>query len=138
RNHSFEDLAAYTIELAGFDAGENPSRAWGIVASGNYFDALGIQPYLGRFFHAADEHALNRASFVVLAYSYWHAHFHDHSGVVGRTVQLNKHPFTILGVAPSGFRGTLLILNPDFFTPIVNLPQINGTLLNARGNRDSV
>src|SRR5437868_3361389 len=66
RNHSFEDLAAYTIELAGFDAGENPSRAWGIVASGNYFDALGIQPYLGRFFHAADEHGLNSAPYVVL------------------------------------------------------------------------
>src|SRR5207237_3153094 len=129
RNHSFEDLAAYTIELAGFDAGENPSRAWGIVASGNYFDALGIQPYLGRFFHAADEHGPNSAPYVVLAYSYWHAHFHDDSGVVGRTVQLNKHPFTILGVAPSGFRGTLLILNPDVFAPIGTLQHFNASTL---------
>jgi hypothetical protein len=59
--------------------------------SGNYFDVLGIQPYLGRFFHATDEHGSNRAPFVVLAYAYWHNHFQDDRTVVGRTVQVNKH-----------------------------------------------
>ena len=56
--------------------------------------------------------------------------------MVGRTVLVNKHPFTILGVAPPGFRGTLLLFSPDFFVPIVNQEQVDGEgYLNARGKR---
>ena len=139
RNRSFESLAAYNFELVGFDTGENPARAWGVAASGNYFDLLGIEPRLGRVFHAADEHGLNSAPYVVLGYGYWHVHFHDDPGVVGRTVQLNKHPFTVIGVTPPEFRGTLLIFNPDFYVPIVNQEQLeSGNLLNDRGNRNAV
>jgi hypothetical protein len=55
---------------------------------------------------------------------------------VGRVVRLNKHPFTILGVAPPEFHGTLLFISPDFFVPIVNKEQLDGDdILNARGNR---
>ena len=64
---------------------------------------------------------------MVLSYAYWHAHFHDDRGVVGRTVQVNKHPFTILGVAPPEFRGTVVFMSPNFFVPMVNHEQINGT-----------
>ena len=54
---------------------------------------------------------------------------------MGRVVQLNKHPFTILGVAPPGFQGTLLFVSPDFFMPIVNQEQADGeSNLNARAN----
>lgn len=139
RNRSFEDLAAYQIVVAGLDTGHNPSRAFGMATSGNYFDVLGIQPRLGRVFHAADEHGLNSAPYVVLSYSYWHAHFQDDPGVVGRTFQLNKHPFTVIGVTPAEFRGTLLIFSPDFFVPLVNLEQLASTnLLNDRGNRGAI
>ena len=79
-----------------------PSRVFLFETSGNYFDVLRIQPYLGRFFHASDEHGPNSAPYIVLAYAYWHTHFQDDRGVVGRVVQLNKHPFTIVGVAPPG------------------------------------
>jgi predicted permease len=135
RNRSFEDLAAYQILHAGLDTGENPSRAWLYAVSGNYFDVLGIQPYLGRFFHGADEHGPNSAPYIVLSYAYWHSHFQDDRAVVGRAVQVNKHPFTIAGVAPPGFRGTLLIGSPDFFLPMVNQEQLEGTsILNERGD----
>jgi hypothetical protein len=100
RNRSFYGLAAYNFAQAGLDTGQNPSRAWIEAASGNYFDVLGIKPYLGRFFHASDEHGPNSAPYIVLSYAYWHSHFQDDRGVVGRTVRLNKYPFTILGVAP--------------------------------------
>ena len=66
---------------------------------------IGIQPYLGRFFHASDEHGPNSAPYIVLSYAYWHSHFQDDRGVVGRVVRLNKHPYTIIGVAPPGFQG---------------------------------
>jgi hypothetical protein len=63
RNRTFENLALYSIAgPVGVDTGRNPSTAWPYLASGNYFDALGIQPYLGRFFHAADEHGEQTAA----------------------------------------------------------------------------
>jgi predicted permease len=136
RNRSFDGLAAYTIAQAALDTGKNPSNAWFFEVSGNYFEALGIQPYLGRFFNGSDEHGPNSAPYIVLSWAYWHIHFHDDRGVVGRTVQLSKHPFTILGVAPPPFHGTLIFLSPDFFVPMVNAEQVDGAnYLNARGTR---
>ncbi len=127
RNHSFDDLAGFNFAVAALDAGANPSRAWIVEASGNYFDALRLQPFLGQFFHASDEHGANSAPYIVLSYAYWHTHFQDDRGVVGRIVLVNKHPFTILGVAPREFHGTIVFLSPDFFVPIVNMEQVEGT-----------
>jgi predicted permease len=133
RNRSFEGLAAYNIAAAGLDSGEEASRAWFYQVSGNYFEVLGIQPYLGRLIQSSDEHGANSAPYIVLSYAYWHNHFQDNRAVVGRVVQLNKHPFTIIGVAPPEFRGTLLFFSPEFFVPIV---QVDGpNFLGERGNR---
>jgi predicted permease len=126
RTHSFDGLAAYTITQVGLDAGGEPSQSWLFEVSGNYFDALRIQPHLGRFFHGSDEHGPNSAPYIVLAYAFWQSHFQGDASVVGRVVQLNKHPFTILGVAPQEFRGTLMIFSPDFFVPMINCEQLDG------------
>jgi predicted permease len=132
RNRGFEGLAAYNINRAALDTGKNPSRAWVYEVSANYFEVLGIPPYLGRLFHPSDEHATD----IVLTYAYWHSHFQDDRGIVGRVVQLNKHAFTVIGVTPPGFRGTVLIFSPDFFVPMVNQGQDDAAdLLKARGNR---
>jgi predicted permease len=136
RNRSFEDLAAYNVANVGLDTGNNPSSSWILEVTGNYFDALGIQPYLGRFFHASDEHGPNSAPYIVLTHAFWHARFQDDRGVVGRTVQLNKHPFTILGVAPPEFHGTIAFVFSDFWVPIVNQEQIEGVnVLDSRAHR---
>jgi predicted permease len=132
RNRSFDGLAAYNIDQVALDAGKNPSRAWVFEVSGNYFDALGIQPYLGRVIHASDEQGANSAPYIVLTYAYWHSHFQGDLSVVGRVLQLNRHPYTVIGVTPPGFRGTVLIFSADFFVPITNQDQ---SVLNARGNR---
>jgi predicted permease len=136
RNRSFDDIAAYDAAQVGLDAGEDPSRVWIFLTSGNYFDVLRLQPFLGRFFHASDEHGPNSAPYIVLSYSYWHTHFQDDRGVVGRVVEVNKYPYTILGVAPPGFNGTLVFFNPGFFVPLVNQEQVEGVNdLNSRGKR---
>src|SRR5579863_6551945 len=136
RNRSFEGIAADNISQAVMDTGKNPSRAWLFEASGNYFDVLGLHPYLGRFFHAGDEHGPNSAPYIVLSYAYWHNHFQDDRGVIGRTVLLNRHPFTIIGVAPPGFVGTFIAFAADLFVPIVNHGQLGGDdLLQQRGVR---
>ena len=111
----------------GLDTGKNPSQAWGYEVSGNYFDALVIQPYLGRFFHASDEHGPNSAPYIVLSYAYWHSHFQDDRGVVGRVVRLNKHPFTILGVAPPDVPAGRCCSSPPISScPSCNQEQVDG------------
>jgi predicted permease len=139
RNRSFEDLAAINLTQVGLDTGKGPSSVWGVEATGNYFDVLGIQPYLGRVFHASDEHGANSAPYIVLSYAYWHVHFQDDRSVIGRTIRLNKHPFTILGVTPPEFHGTVMFFPSDFFAPIVNQEQMDGSnVLDKRGNRRGI
>jgi predicted permease len=136
RNRSFEFFAVDNFVGASLDSGEGPERAWGEEASGNFFDALEIKPYFGRVFHASDEHGPNSAPFLVLTYSYWQNHFKGDRGAVGKTILLNSHPFTIIGVAPPGFVGTLPAFASDFFVPIVNQEQVDEeSLLNVRSNR---
>ena len=75
----------------------------------------------------------------MLSYAYWQSHFHDDRSVIGRIVRLNNHPFTIIGVAPPEFQGTLLFISPSFFMPIVNQEQVFvGFDLTARGNTSGV
>jgi MacB-like periplasmic core domain/FtsX-like permease family len=136
KNRSFESLVTYNIiGPQGVDTGGNPSTAWPYLASGNYFDALEIQPYLGRFFHAADEKGMNSAPYVVLSYAYWHSFFHADPNAVGRPVSINKHPFTVIGVAPPEFRGTELFFAPAMWIPIVESQTVQGDdSMKYRGN----
>jgi predicted permease len=128
RNQTFESLAAaQIIGAVGVNYGGNPTTAWPILASGNYFDTLGVQPYLGRFFRAADEKGTDSAPYVVLSYAFWHTYFHGDAGVIGRSVEINKHGFTILGVAKPDFRGTELFFAPAFWIPIVEQPTVMGS-----------
>jgi len=136
RNRTFDGLAANNGAQVGLDTGENPSRAWINEVSGNYFDVLGVQPYLGRLIHESDDHGPNSAPYIVLSYAYWRNHFAGDRSAVGRVVQVNRHPFTIVGVAPPDFHGTLVFFNPDFYIPIVNAEQAEPQMhLNDRGRR---
>jgi predicted permease len=139
-NRSFDSLVLYNIMGGvGLDTGHgNPSVVWPYTVSGNYFDALGIQPYLGRFIHASEEHGTNSVPEIVLSYALWHSQFNGDPAAVGRTVQINKHPFTIIGVARPDFRGTELFFAPDLWAPIVNSPQITDfNFLDERGNHSA-
>lgn len=139
RNRSFEDLAAFNFAWVGLGTGHDPFVASGYTVTVNYFDVLRIQPYLGRFFHRSDEHGRNSALYLVLSYPYWRSRFQGDRGVIGRVVYLNKHPFTIIGVTPPDFRGTLVFVSPDFFMPIVNEEQVDkDSVLDARGNTKEI
>jgi predicted permease len=136
KNRTFSSLMAVEIMgPVGIDTGGNPSTAWPYLVSGNYFDSLEEQPYLGRYFHASDEKGVNSAPYVVLSYNYWRTHFQSNAGILGHAVDINKHPFTILGVAPPEFRGTELFFAPAFWIPIVESPILQGdNPLKYRGN----
>ena len=135
RNSAFTDMAAYRLGYAGISSGGNAEKSWEYEVSGNYFDMLGVQPQVGRFFHESDEHGPNSAPYIVLSDAMWHTRFNADSRIVGTTVDLNKHPFTILGVAPKGFHGTEIFFWPEFWMPMVNEQQIEGyNFLTKRGN----
>lgn len=134
RNKTFDGLAAFNITQVGLDTGQNPSWVWVEEVTSNYFDVLRIRPYLGRLIEPSDEHGPDSAPYAVLAYAFWQAHFQSDATVVGRIVRLNKHPYTIIGVTPPKFHGTILFFSPQFFVPLIDEQQFDGTnFLNARG-----
>jgi predicted permease len=135
RNATFTDIAAYRLTAVGLNAGGGAKVSWGYEVSGNYFDMLAVQPALGRFLHASDEHGPNSAPYIVLSDAVWRSRFHADSHIVGTTADLNKHPFTVIGVAPRNFNGTELFLWPDFWMPLVNEQQVEDyEFLTKRGN----
>src|SRR2546423_13592574 len=137
KNTTFSDLAAYRIQIAGLTSGSAAYKCWFYRASGNYFDMLGVQAAYGRVFHAGDEHGANSAPYIVLSHAFWVAHFASDPGVVGTVLHINKHPFTVIGVAPSGFHGTDLFIWPDFWMPMVDSPDEEGTgFLSNRGRHN--
>jgi hypothetical protein len=99
----------------------------GDEVTGNYFDLLGVQPGAGRFFHAGDDHGPDSAPYLVLSDALWRRAFQADPGVVEMTVQLNKHPFTVVGVASARFHGTERFVWPDYWMPIVNEEQADGS-----------
>jgi predicted permease len=136
RNHSFNGLAGYEIAPAGLDSNGTPTQIWLYEASGNYFDVLGIQPYLGRFFHSSDEHGFNNTPYLVLSYAYWQSHFSGDRSVVGRVVRLNKFNYTVLGITPPQFRGAEIFFAPAMWAPLVDEQQIEGgSDLKSRASR---
>jgi predicted permease len=131
--------------MAGMNAYSHAALTWrgtaidvsGDKVTGNYFDMLGVQPEAGHFFHAADEHGPNSAPYVVLSDDLWRRAFDADRGIVGATVELSKHPFTVIGVAPSQFHGTERFTWPDYWIPIVDEGQAGESdYLSNRASRD--
>jgi predicted permease len=128
RNNTFSGMAAINAyshaELRWRNAVRNVA---GDEVTGNYFDLLGVQPQLGRFFHAAGEHGPNSAPYVVLSDRLWRSAFQADPAVIGTIAQLNKHSFTVVGVAPARFHGTERFVWPDYWIPMVNEQQVQGS-----------
>ena len=113
RTRSFSGLIGHhddVVSLTG--GGAVPERRWGAVVSANYFDVLRARPALGRFFLPEEEGAEGGAPVVVLSHDLWRNRFGSDPEVLGRTLEVNRRPYTIVGVAPPGFRGARL--NPLF------------------------
>ncbi len=119
---TFSGLAAWRQRPLHLSSGGAPARIDAEVVSANYFDVLGARPALGRFFVAADE--ASGEAIAVLGSRLWKTRFGGDPSVVGRTVVLNGAPFTVVGVAGEGFRGTAFGLAPDAWVPIGAWPRL--------------
>src|SRR5438105_3635546 len=106
----------------GTDTG--PQRIWGYLATGNYFDVLGVRPVLGRFFNQSEDRHPGGDPYAVLSYSAWRSRFGADPAIVGKTIRLNRLPYTVLGVAPPDFHGTELFYWPEVWVPMMMEPRI--------------
>jgi predicted permease len=122
RNSTFSAIAGFDGYCSATLHSDTIARSVsGYAVTGNYFDMLGVQPQIGRLIHADDERGgANSAPYIVLSDSLWRSAFNADPHVIGKTVRLNKDPFTVLGVAPPQFHGTDKFDWPDYFIPIVN------------------
>ena len=83
-------------------------HVWSEAVSGNFFELLQVKPQAGRFFSTAEvDHEQNAHPLVVIAHSFWINHFHGDTGVIGATVRINHFPYTVIGVAPNTFHGSM-------------------------------
>jgi predicted permease len=151
-NFSYQDLLDYRkatsglAELMGSSGlplsmtdGEKPELIWGEIVTGNYFSGLGIHPALGRGFLPDEDRAPGEHPVCVLNYNFWRQHFQSDPNVIGKSVRINGHSFTIVGVAPRGFIGArLFTFIPDLWVPLAMghaiVPNF-GDYLKGRDNR---
>jgi predicted permease len=123
----FSDLVATSVAVTSgvnLDQGDVTNRIRIELVSGNYFQVLGIQPSIGRFFGPAEDATPDANPVVVVAHSFWQKRFGSSPETIGRTVSLNGHPFTIIGVAGPHFFGTRPGFGPDAWAPLMMVGQL--------------
>ncbi len=125
-NTVFSAVGAHTISSFGLEANRVTRPVWGAEVSGQYFEVAAIKPFLGRLLNRADDDRPGASEAVVLSWPAWKSDFGADPNIVGKTVRLNKHPYTIVGVTPEGFYGTEKIFQPDIFVPMANEASLDG------------
>jgi predicted permease len=145
-----KDLAGHQELFAGIVAsqfspmsmmiGTEPEWVWGQIVTANFFDVLGVRPLIGRTFLPDEETKPGGHPVVVLSQAFWQRRFKGDSNIIGTIITLNRHPFTIVGIAAPDFRGTMGGLAFDLWAPVMMREQLtpggwNPELFQARGNR---
>jgi predicted permease len=137
RNHTLQQLAAVSMAPLSLSGGAQPERLWGMVVSANYFDALGVKPALGRTFVPEEDENPGGHPVAVLSHRLWSRKFGGDPQIVGRQIQLNRRAFTVVGVTPERFAGSVLGLQFDVWVPITMREAVyrDANALSQRGVR---
>jgi predicted permease len=125
-NTVFSAVAVYEFQDFGLEANGVTRPVWGAEVSGQYFDVVGIKPFLGRLLGRDDDDHPGASESAVISWSAWHSDFGADPNIVGTTVRIDKHSYTIVGVAQEGFHGTEKIAQLDIFVPIANEASLDG------------
>ena len=118
RSRSFSGLLGYHDDFMSLTGAGKPERIYGALTSTNYFDVLGLRMMVGRGFVPEEEQQRAGATVAVISYSVWQSHFGLDPTVVGKTIQINRHSYTIIGVTPREFRGCKTGLRTDIWIPL--------------------
>ena len=121
---SFAGITGANITPMSLTGKGKPERVWGMVASANYFDVLGVRPILGRGFLPVEDEKPGGAPVAVISYRLWQTHFGANPGVLGQTIEINQHPYTIVGVAPAVFQGSQTGIRSEIWIPVMMEEQL--------------
>lgn len=137
RNQSLTGLATYYFTPFNLSTGAETEKVWGKIASGNYFSLLGVELALGRTFLPEEDRTPGAHPVAIISHGLWQRRFGGDPALIGRGITLNGHPFTIIGVAAKGFRGTEVGMVPDIYVPMMMQRQATNTgdRLTARDDR---
>jgi len=122
---SFAGITACSFAQMSLTGKSKPERVWGMVASANYFDVLGVRPILGRGFQPAEDEKPGGAPVAVISYRFWRTHFGANPDIVGQVIEINQHPYTIVGVTPAVFQGSQTGVRTEIWVPIMMEAQVN-------------
>ena len=125
RNDVFSGVIARGSAQMNVSHGEQTERVRGELVSGNFFEVLGVRPWAGRLFTQDDDRTPGAHPVAVLSYSYWESRFGKDPHLIGRTILVNEHPLTVIGVTPPGFYGVNLSNSPDVRVPMMMTPEFN-------------
>jgi predicted permease len=138
RNRVFAELAAYQPpQPLSLNIDGTNERMFGEIVSGNYFSTLGLKPSLGRGFLPEEDRTPGERSVAVISHKLWQTRFGGDPATVGRSVNINGHPFTIVGVAPEKFAGVLRGFAADWWIPAMMMKEASpgSDNLSHRSNR---
>lgn len=138
-NSTLSGLIGYRIAPMSLETGGGARHVWGYLATGNYFDVLGVDPVIGRVFPQEDDRTPGASPYAVLSYDCWQGRFSGDPRIVGETIRINQLAYTVLGVAPRGFHGTELWYRAEIWVPMMMQPQIEarGSWLDNRGTHNT-
>ncbi|HEY2434784.1 MAG TPA: ABC transporter permease [Vicinamibacterales bacterium] len=125
RNDVFESLMAHTFSMVGLPAGDGMRQTFVEVVSSNYFDALGAPLAAGRAFTADEERPGARLPVAVVR--------HDRADLLGHTIKVNTIDFTVVGVAPAGFTGTMALISPELWLPLGMFDVVVNDIFKQKG-----
>ena len=135
-NDVFQNVVATRTTIARVDIDGRPRVAFGEMISWDYFQTLGIEMELGRSFAAEEDETPGTHPVVILGHRTWTQDFGADPGIVGNDVWVNGRPFTVVGVAPRAYTGSMPVLVTGFFTPLMMTDVlIPGGQLERRGSR---
>jgi predicted permease len=124
--NTFSDVLAYRVSLVGLSVDGKGEHCVISRVSGNFFATAGIQPAFGRLILPSEGQTPGADPILVLGYAYWQKRFGGDKNVIGKQVDMDGHPVTIVGVAPKGFSGMYAFLNMDAYVPLSAVAGLGG------------
>jgi predicted permease len=130
RSQTFSGLLAYHDDFVSLTGAGKPERVYGALISANYFEVLGVRPVLGSAFLAAEEEKPGRTPSVIISHGLWQRRFGADRSIIGKPIQVNRQPCTVVAVAPPEFRGCHSGLRTDLWAPLA----YRGSQIQERGS----
>ncbi len=138
RDHdrAFSEILGTSFIQVNLGRGRSARQIWGELVTGNYFQILGVRAGHGRTLLPSDEIAPGRHPVVVLSDGLWRRDFGADPDILGKTVEINNYPLTVVGVADPAFHGTIVSYDVEVYIPVMmaaemgltgGLPQISAS-----------